>query len=85
MTEIHFRKYGPITLSRQPLIVGWVPTAPKLNLIAQGRAKELPGYWLYEMQFRFKNKLGRLCGKLFGLYYANKKVETRNERRGSNE
>jgi hypothetical protein len=74
--KMKFREYKPIPFqpSIKPLFVGWVPSMAKEDLIAQGREKELPGYWLYELQFKYPGRIGRLCGFLFGMFYADKPI-----------
>jgi hypothetical protein len=57
-----------------PLIVGWTPTRTKLELIQQGRENELPGYWLYRLQIDGAKPLRKICGHLFGVIYASRKV-----------
>ncbi len=64
----------PLPPSTKPLIVGYVPSGAKMDMIGKGKFKELPGYWLYNLQFECKGKLGRFCGWLFGVVYANKPV-----------
>lgn len=59
----------------KPLAVGWVPSKAKLDLMAEARERELPGYWLYDLQFKYPGKLGKLCGYLFGIFYADKAVK----------
>ena len=63
----------------KPLVVGWVPSKSKLDLMYEGREKELPGYWLYQLQLKYRgtrrlDKLGRLIGWIFGILYSNKRV-----------
>jgi hypothetical protein len=74
--KMKFREYKPIPFppSTRPLIVGWVPSKTKIDLMAQGREKELPGYWLYELQFKYPGKIGGICGYLFGKFYADKPI-----------
>ena len=58
----------------KPLIVGWVPSKTKLDLMMQGREKELPGYWLYNWQTKGPKMLRPLWGALFGAVYAGRRV-----------
>ena len=68
----------PCPPSTKPLIVGWVPSPGKLQLMAEGRDRELPGYWLYELQCKYlPGKIGRLYGWLFGEIYADRPVRGR--------
>lgn len=72
--KIKYRKYNQSTNNTEPLVIGWVPSKAKEELMLAGKEKELPGYWLYDLQFKYKGMLGRFYGKLFGLIYANKQI-----------
>ena len=61
----------------KPLVVGWVPSPAKMDMMSEGREKELPGHWLYALQSKYHGKIGRLCGWLFGIIYANRAVGKR--------
>ena len=69
-----FRKYTK-SVSTKPLIVGWVPSKKKLDLMAEGRAKELPGYWWYNAQTKFPGLIGIFCAYIFSKFYASKPVK----------
>ena len=71
-----FRTYDSKKAVPKPLVVGWVPSKVKLDLMMEGREKELPGYWLYNMQVKYlPGRIGKICGWLFGRIYANRRVE----------
>ena len=62
-------------IKTRPLVVGWVPTKKKVEMIMDGRESELPGAWLYALQLKSKGWVGRFYGRLFGFLYADKKVK----------
>jgi hypothetical protein len=74
---IKYRQLIKYKISTKPAIVGWTPSGKKLDLIIEGRGKELPGYRLYKLQTKYYGtKFGKLCGFLFGKFYADKPVKT---------
>ena len=70
-----YRKYEELPISTKPLIVGWIASKAHVDLMREGREKELPGYWLYRLQLKFPGRRGRLCGWLFGIIYAGGRVK----------
>lgn len=73
--KLKWRKHAPGNISTRPLLVGWVPSGVKFKLMQEGREKELPGYWLYQLQCKFAGSiLGTVCGRLFGAVYASRRV-----------
>ncbi len=69
--DVKFREYDPpVNCKCDPLVYGWVPSRKHLELMVEGREKELPGYWLYNLQFSKFRLFGKICGWVFSKIYA---------------
>lgn len=40
----------------KPLVVGWVPSPAKMDMMSEGREKELPGHWLLYLAAKASRK-----------------------------